>query len=69
MFAMAGYGGYHFKNRKVPASVYLMQYRVQAQGVVVGAMIIGVAYNLVNNYLHPKTEEELDAQYGRHRDE
>jgi len=53
--AMIGYGIYDFKNRgKMSTSVYVMQYRVKAQSVVVGALTIGVTYSVIRDYLKKK---------------
>ncbi|XP_052822958.1 HIG1 domain family member 1A, mitochondrial-like isoform X1 [Octopus bimaculoides] len=42
------YGIYNYKNRgKMSTSVYLMHLRVKAQGMVVGALTIGVAINIM----------------------
>ncbi|XP_026484707.1 HIG1 domain family member 1A, mitochondrial-like [Vanessa tameamea] len=55
-----GYGGYAFKNRgTMSTSVYLMQFRVISQGLVVGALTAGMAYTLYNNHFNkPKAVHE-----------
>jgi hypothetical protein len=56
--AMIGYGIYDFKNRgSMSTSVYVMQYRVKAQSVIVGAMALGVTYSVVKDLLKPKKIE------------
>ncbi len=64
MFSAIGYGIYNFRNRgEQSASVYLMHLRVKAQSMVVGAMTIGVAVSLVNEYyLKPKKTADDDAK-------
>jgi predicted negative regulator of RcsB-dependent stress response len=52
---MIGYGVYDFKNRgSMSASVYIMQYRVKAQSVIVGAMAIGVTISVIKDLLKKK---------------
>ena len=60
-FVAAGaWGAYSYKNRgTMSTSVFLMQLRVAAQGTVVGALTIGLAYAMAKEYLfdkHPKEE-------------
>ncbi|XP_041974069.1 HIG1 domain family member 1A, mitochondrial-like [Aricia agestis] len=59
--ASVGYGMYTYKNRgAMSTSVFLMQFRVIAQGIAVGALTAGMAYTLVNNHLlKPKNEAIL----------
>lgn len=48
-----GYGAYAYKNRgTMSTSVYLMQFRVISQGLVVGALTAGMAYTLYNNHFN-----------------
>lgn len=49
-------GAYKFKRRgEMSTSVFLMQLRVAAQGTVVGCLTLGLAYNMLNEYvLNPK---------------
>ncbi|XP_071455441.1 HIG1 domain family member 1C-like isoform X2 [Hetaerina americana] len=59
LIAACGYGAYAFKNRgKMSTSVYLMQLRVGAQGAVVGALTLGIVYNLVNEYILPSSNKK-----------
>ncbi|BES87925.1 unnamed protein product [Nesidiocoris tenuis] len=52
MLGACAYGAYQFKNKgKMSTSVYLMQLRVAAQGMVVGTLALGVLYNLVNTHI------------------
>jgi hypothetical protein len=56
--AVIGYGVYDFKNRgNMSASVYIMQYRVKAQSVVVGALTLGVTYSLLRDYVFHKKKD------------
>ena len=56
--AMVGYGFYDYKNRgNMSTSVYIMQYRVKAQSVVVGALTLGVTYSLLKDYFNPPKHE------------
>lgn len=60
-FGMIGYGVYDFKNRgSMSASVYIMQYRVKAQSVIVGAMAIGVTVSVIKDLLFKKKENPVD---------
>ena len=47
-----GFGAYSYKNRGgMSTSVFLMHLRVKAQGMIVGAMAIGVGLSLLNEYV------------------
>lgn len=47
---MLGYCVYNYKNRgTMSTSVYVMQTRVMAQAVVVGAMAAGVTYSIIRD--------------------
>lgn len=54
--ASVGYGIYAFKNRgKMSTSVYLMHFRVGAQGAAVGSLTLGLLYTMINQHvLHKK---------------
>lgn len=53
--AMVAYGVTQYKNRgNMSTSVYLMHYRVRAQGVIVGALTLGVGYSLLKDYVFDK---------------
>ncbi|XP_045505490.1 HIG1 domain family member 1A, mitochondrial-like [Colias croceus] len=55
--AAVGYGGYAYKNRgAMSTSVFLMQFRVIAQGTAVGALTVGMAYTLYRNHFAKKPE-------------
>lgn len=59
--AMIGYGVYDYKNRgSMSTSVYVMQYRVKAQSVIVGAITVGVTYAVVRDYLKKRETSSLD---------
>jgi predicted negative regulator of RcsB-dependent stress response len=52
---MIGYGVWDYKNRgTMSTSVYVMQYRVKAQSVIVGAMAIGVTFSVIKDLLKKK---------------
>ncbi|CAH2068970.1 unnamed protein product, partial [Iphiclides podalirius] len=52
LIGVCGYGAYQYKNKgKMSTSVFLMQLRVAAQGTVVTALTIGLAYNLAKKHL------------------
>lgn len=52
MVAVCGIGAYKYKYRGgMSTSVFLMQLRVAAQGTVVGALSIGLAYTMANKFL------------------
>ncbi|KAK2721457.1 HIG1 domain family member 1C-like [Artemia franciscana] len=55
-----GYGAYMYKNRgQMSTSVYLMQLRVTAQSAVVIALLGGVTYSLITQYvLSPKEKDK-----------
>ncbi|KOB51771.1 Uncharacterized protein OBRU01_27266, partial [Operophtera brumata] len=58
--AAVGYGGWAYKNRgAMSTSVFLMQFRVIAQGAAVGAITAGMAYTLYNNHFNKKTNETI----------
>lgn len=53
--AAVGYGAYKFnKKGKMSTSVFLMQLRVGAQGVAVGALTLGLLYTMVNEHILKK---------------
>lgn len=56
-----GYGVYSYKNRgSMSTSVFLMQFRVISQGLVVGALTAGMGYTLYNNYVNKPKAVEAD---------
>ncbi|XP_055626510.1 HIG1 domain family member 1A, mitochondrial-like [Toxorhynchites rutilus septentrionalis] len=56
---VCGVGAYKYKNRgTMSTSVFLMQLRVAAQGTVVAALTIGLAYTMANEYLFKKKGDE-----------
>ena len=65
MIGAVGYGAYTFKQRgKMSPSVFLMHLRVKAQGMVVGAITLGIGYTLFKDYIWKKDEhlKELAAE-------
>lgn len=59
MVAACVYGYRNFKKRgAMSTSVYLMQLRVAAQGTVVGALTLGLAYSLVKEHILKEKKEE-----------
>lgn len=52
-----GIGAYKFKRRgTMSTSIFLMQLRVAAQGTVVGALTLGLAYQMFGDYvLNPRS--------------
>lgn len=59
LIGVCGFGAYKFKHRgKMSTSVYLMQLRVAAQGTVVSALTIGLAYSLVKEHLLKDDKKE-----------
>nr|XP_034841416.1 HIG1 domain family member 1A, mitochondrial-like isoform X2 [Maniola hyperantus] len=59
LIGVCGYGAYKFKSRgKMSTSVFLMQLRVAAQGTVVAALTVGVAYSLSQRFLHKEVKKE-----------
>ncbi|KAG5274872.1 hypothetical protein AALO_G00141090 [Alosa alosa] len=56
--AIVAFGLYKLKSRgDTKMSVHLIHMRVGAQGFVVGAMTLGVAYSMYREYLAPKDSE------------
>nr|XP_049697695.1 HIG1 domain family member 1A, mitochondrial-like [Helicoverpa armigera] len=52
LIGVCGFGAYKYKTKgKMSTSVFLMQLRVAAQGTVVSALTIGLAYTLVKEHL------------------
>ncbi|XP_030029709.1 HIG1 domain family member 1A, mitochondrial [Manduca sexta] len=48
-----GFGAYSYKRRgAMSTSVFLMQFRVIAQGTAVGALTAGMTYTLYNTYIN-----------------
>jgi hypothetical protein len=59
--AVIGYGIFDYKKwarRGMSLSVYMMQYRVKAQGAVVGVITLGVMYNMLRDLSHGKVKVE-----------
>lgn len=55
MLTVCGVGIYKFKRRgEMSTSVFLMQLRVAAQGTVVGALSLGLAYTMAQQFLFNK---------------
>lgn len=53
--ASVGYGIYKYKHKgSMSTSVFLMQFRVIAQGAAVGALTAGMMYTLYNNHFAKK---------------
>jgi len=64
MLGAVGYGAYSFKHRgNMSTSVFLMHLRVKAQGMVVGAMTLGVGWMLLNDYVLKKPSEQTKAKH------
>ena len=58
LVAICGYGIYKYKNRgDMKTSVFLIHLRVAAQGFVVGALSLGVAYSTIMKFLNKNTNE------------
>lgn len=58
LVAVCGIGAYRFRNRgNMKVSQFLMQLRVAAQGVVVGALTLGVIYSLAQKIINSKTNK------------
>lgn len=59
LIGVCGFGAYKFKHRgQMSTSVFLMQLRVAAQGTVVSALTIGLAYSLVKDHLLKDDKKE-----------
>ncbi|XP_026726376.1 HIG1 domain family member 1A, mitochondrial-like [Trichoplusia ni] len=59
LIGVCGFGAYKYKTRgKMSTSVFLMQLRVAAQGTVVSALTIGLAYTLVKERLLKDDKKE-----------
>lgn len=55
------YGIYNYRNRGgMSTSVYLMHLRVKAQGMVVGSLTIGVAYNIIRRIMSTNDNEKKE---------
>lgn len=56
MAAAVGYSIYHFRKRdkSIPPSVYVIQTRVIAQGIVVGTLTLSLIYRMYKNLNKPK---------------
>ncbi|XP_026764011.1 HIG1 domain family member 1A, mitochondrial [Galleria mellonella] len=58
LIGVCGYGFYQYKHKgKMSTSVFLMQLRVAAQGTVVTALTVGLAYNLAKEHLFKEKKE------------
>ena len=45
-FGSIGYAIFSFKHKTVPTTIWVQQMRVQAQGMIVGAIIMGVGMKM-----------------------
>ena len=55
MLGALGWGVYTYKKRgNMSTSVFLMHLRVKAQGMIVGALALGVGYSLLKDYVFVK---------------
>lgn len=58
MVGMLGYGAYSYRHKgKMSTSIFLMHLRVKAQGMVVGAMALGIAATLIRDYVFDKKQQ------------
>ncbi|GBP94711.1 HIG1 domain family member 1A, mitochondrial [Eumeta japonica] len=58
LVAACAFGAYKFKHKgEMSTSVFLMQLRVAAQGTVVSALTIGIAYTLVKEHILKEKKE------------
>lgn len=51
LLGVLGFAAYQFKNKKIKTSVFLIHTRVAAQGAVISALTLGVAYHMVNKWI------------------
>ncbi|XP_053601888.1 HIG1 domain family member 1A, mitochondrial [Plodia interpunctella] len=59
LIGVCGFGAYKYKHRgNMSTSVFLMQLRVAAQGTVVTALTIGLAYTLAKEHLFKDKKEK-----------
>uniref|UniRef100_A0A8D0GGP5 HIG1 hypoxia inducible domain family member 1C n=1 Tax=Sphenodon punctatus TaxID=8508 RepID=A0A8D0GGP5_SPHPU len=57
--AVVSYGLYKLKYRgEQKMSVHLIHMRVAAQGLVVGAIMIGVIYSMYQDYVNPQSKKK-----------
>lgn len=55
--SVLGYGAYKYKYRgNMTTSMFLMQLRVASQGMVIGALSLGIIYSLATQYVFKKEE-------------
>lgn len=66
--AACGIGAYKYKRRgTMSTSVFLMQLRVAAQGTVVGALTLGLAYKMFSDYVKPHLDSNAPAKREEHK--
>lgn len=59
LVGVCGFGAYKYKHRGgMSTSVFLMQLRVAAQGTVVTALTVGLAYTLAKEHLFKDTTKK-----------
>ncbi|CAB3220969.1 unnamed protein product [Arctia plantaginis] len=62
LLAACGYGAYSYKRRgAMSTSVFLMQFRVIAQGTAVGALTAGMLYHIYTNYINKPKNSAISA--------
>lgn len=48
---VCGYAAYIFKNKQYKTSVFLIHTRVAAQGAVISALTLGVAWHMIDKWI------------------
>ncbi|XP_011704712.1 PREDICTED: HIG1 domain family member 1A, mitochondrial-like [Wasmannia auropunctata] len=52
-----GYGAYAFRKRKMSTQLYLIQFRVAAQGLTIACLTVGMGYHMIKKHiLHDEKE-------------
>ncbi len=65
MLGVVAYSLFNYRNKSAATktSVYVIQTRVAAQGVVIGLLTLGCCYRIVNALIYPETRKPKDENH------
>ena len=66
MLGVVGYSLFNYKNKSAATktSIYVIQTRVAAQGVVIGLLTLGCFYRIINALIYPESRKpKNEARY------
>ena len=65
MLGVVAYSLFNYKNKSAATktSVYVIQTRVAAQGVVIGLLTLGCCYRIINALIYPEPKSPKDESH------